>query len=321
MAVKGEGELFEVIRCNDNAGWLKQRARGIGGSDVAAIMGISKYKSAYALYMEKVGKIKPADLSDNQAVKWGTTLEPIVGEEYKKNHPKREVRRVNAVLRSIKRPWAQASLDYEVKDEKLGWGVLEIKTAGVFSAPDWEDGIPAYYKTQIAHYLSITERPFADVAVLIGGQEYREYRYTRDVIFEEKLNQAVDDFYARYIKGEEVPPITSKESDTASVLKANEPHADDIIEYKDDITPFQALVSARDRRDKATEDYKQAANEIRKIIGDKKGVHTPLGKFTWIRMHAKKFDMKRFTEEHKELKEQYTEETVRDGGIRITLDK
>lgn len=321
MAVKGEGELFEVIRCNDNAGWLKQRARGIGGSDVAAIMGISKYKSAYTLYMEKVGKIKPADLSDNQAVQWGTTLEPIVGEEYKKNHPNREVRRVNAVLRSIKRPWAQASLDYEVKDEKLGWGVLEIKTAGVFSALDWEDGIPAYYKTQIAHYLSITERPFADVAVLIGGQEYREYRYTRDVIFEEKLNQAVDDFYMRYIKGEEVPPITSKESDIASVLKANEPHADDIIEYKDDITPFQALVSARDRRDKATEDYKQAANEIRKIIGDKKGVHTPLGKFTWIRMHAKKFDMKRFTEEHKELKEQYTEETVRDGGIRITLDK
>ena len=119
--IDGENKYFTTIRCKDNEAWLKQRARGIGGSDTAAILGTSKYRSAYTVYMEKIGKVKPADLSDKQAVQWGNILEPIVGEEYKRRHPKREVRRVNAVLRSVERPWAQASLDYEVKDEELGW--------------------------------------------------------------------------------------------------------------------------------------------------------------------------------------------------------
>lgn len=318
MAIEGENKLFTLIRCDGNNDWLEQRTHGIGGSDVAAIMGISKYKSAYALYMEKVGKAAAEDISDKPAVHWGCVLEPIVGEEYKKNHPGREVRRVNAICRSIERPWAQASLDYEVKDEKLGWGVLEIKTAGLMRAADWENGIPDYYQTQIAHYLSITGRPFADVAVLIGGQDYREYRYMRDIPYERKLMRAVDDFYHNSIEGGEVPPITDKASDAFTVLNANEPHTSEMVDYSDDLAPFKTLLQAREEKDKAEKAYKQAGNEIRKIIGDAKGVNTELGRFTWIRMKVKKFDMKRFSEEHKELKEQYTEEATRDGGIRVS---
>ena len=314
----GENKDFTLIRCHDNAEWLQQRTHGIGGSDVAAIMGISKYKSAYALYMEKVGLLQPEDISDKPAVHWGCVLEPIVGEEYKKNHPKREVRRVNAICKSIKRPWAQASLDYEVKDEELGWGVLEIKTAGLNRAKDWEDGIPLYYQTQIIHYLSVLNRPFADVAVLIGGQDYREYRYMRDIPYEQKLTRAVDDFYHNSIVGGEVPPITDKASDTFSVLNANEPHTDEVVDYTDDLDPFKRYLQAREEKDRAEQAYKQAGNEIRKIIGDARGVNTELGRFTWTRSECKRFDMKRFTSEHEQLKEQYMTKYTRDGGIRVS---
>lgn len=316
--IDGENKYFTTIRCKDNEAWLKQRTRGIGGSDTAAILGTSKYRSAYTVYMEKIGKVKPADLSDKQAVQWGNILEPIVGEEYKRRHPKREVRRVNAVLRSIERPWAQASLDYEVKDEELGWGVLEIKTAGLMRAADWGNGIPDYYVTQIAHYLSITKREFADVAVLIGGQEYREYRYMRDIPYEQKLVRAVDDFYHNSIVGGEVPPITDKASDAQTVLNANEPHSDEIEHYTDDLDPFKRYLQAREEKDKAEQAYKQAGNEIRKIIGDAKGVKTALGRFTWIRSECKRFDMKRFSDEQKQLKAQYMTKYTRDGGIRVS---
>lgn len=316
--IDGENKYFTTIRCKDNEAWLKQRTRGIGGSDTAAILGTSKYRSAYTVYMEKIGKVKPADLSDKQAVQWGNILEPIVGEEYKRRHPEREVRRVNAVLRSIERPWAQASLDYEVKDENLGWGVLEIKTAGLMRASDWESGIPDYYVTQIAHYLSITKREFADVAVLIGGQDYREYRYMRDIPYEQKLTRAVDDFYHNSIVGGEVPPITDKASDTFTVLNANEPHTNEVVDYTDDLTPFKALLQAREEKDRAEQAYKQAGNEIRKIIGDAKGVKTALGRFTWTRSECKRFDMKRFASEHEQLKEQYMTKYTRDGGIRVS---
>ena len=74
MSVYGQGKDFEIIRCRNNEEWLQQRTHGIGGSDVAAIMGISKYKSAYALYMEKVGLLQPEDISEKPAVHWGLSL-------------------------------------------------------------------------------------------------------------------------------------------------------------------------------------------------------------------------------------------------------
>lgn len=317
----GENKDFTLIRCHDNAEWLQQRTHGIGGSDVAAIMGISKYKSAYALYMEKVGLLQPEDISDKPAVHWGCVLEPIVGEEYKKNHPKREVRRVNAICKSIKRPWAQASLDYEVKDEELGWGVLEIKTAGLNRAKDWEDGIPLYYQTQIIHYLSVLNRPFADVAVLIGGQDYREFRYMRDIEDEKALVKDVDNFWHQNVEAGVVPDIDATYADAQAVLAAGTPSTGEIIDYTDDITPFERFMQAKAAKDRADEYYKLTGNKVKKLIGDSKGVNTPLGKFTWVRGTSSKFDMKAFSTEHADLKDKYMTEYKRDGGIRVTVQK
>lgn len=321
MSVYGQGKDFEIIRCQSNEEWLQQRTRGIGGSDVAAIMGISKYKSAYALYMEKVGLLQPEDISDKPAVHWGCVLEPIVGEEYKKNHPNREVRRVNAICKSIKRPWAQASLDYEVLDEQLGWGVLEIKTAGLNRAKDWEDGIPLYYQTQIIHYLSVLNRPFADVAVLIGGQDYREYRYMRDMEDEKALVEDVDNFWHQNIEAGVVPQVTNTDSDTQAVLAAGTPSTGEITDYAGDMTPFERFLQAKAAYEQADAYYKLTKNEVKKLIGDAKGVNTPLGKFTWVRGSSAKFDMKAFSVEHADLKDKYMTEYMRDGGIRVTVKK
>ena len=35
--------------------WLEDRKRGIGGSDVATVLGLNKYKSPYQLWLEKTG--------------------------------------------------------------------------------------------------------------------------------------------------------------------------------------------------------------------------------------------------------------------------
>lgn len=319
--IKGEGKYFELIRCKNNAEWLEQRRLGIGGSDVSAIMGMSKYKSAYALWAEKVGLAKMADISDKPAVYWGTVLEPVVGAEYEKHHPEREVRRVNAVCKSIKRPWAQASLDYEVKDEKLGWGVLEIKTAGLMRAKDWENGIPLYYQTQIAHYLSVLNRPFADVAVLIGGQDYREFRYMRDKEDEKALVKAVDTFWHDYVEASMQPPISSTPEDALTVLEVHAEHDDDIPEWTGSDSDFRLFLSAKAEKERAEEAYKQAANNVKAHIGDHKGLNTPFGKFTWVRSESQRFDAKAFDKAYPDLRTQYMTTYKRDGGIRYTEPK
>lgn len=316
MAIKGEGSVFELLRTDgdDRESWLALRKQGVGGSDVAAIMGLSHYRSAYSVWAEKSGLYEPEDIGDKPAVYWGNVLEPIVGGEYAANHPEREVRRVNAVCRNLKRPWAQASLDYEVKDPALGWGVLEIKTAGAMRAADWEEGVPVYYQTQVAHYLSVTGRPFADVAVLIGGSDYREHRIMRDAEDEAAVVGAVDAFWADNVLGGEPPEITGARDDGSAVFGANRVGNGEApyVEFSQAMADFIAF---RDLKKRADEGLRLATNRLKKEIGDNTAIECDRGKFSWRRYSVKQFDKKAFEADHPDLAAEYTRAVPRDGGI------
>ena len=166
--------------------WLAIRAKGIGSSDAAAAIGLSSYKCALSLWLEKTGRQPSEDLSNKEAVVWGTVLEPVVAKMYAERTG-RKVRRVNAVLQHPEHAFMLANLDREVITED-GTGVLEIKTAGFYSAQLWEDGVPVAYQCQVLHQLAVTGHAWADVAVLLGGQEFRIYRIERD---EEKIGDLI----------------------------------------------------------------------------------------------------------------------------------
>lgn len=283
MSIVGENKYFTLIRTpeGDNDAWLEQRRKGIGGSDVAAIMGLSHYRGPYEVWAEKLGYIPPADLSDNEAVEWGNILEPVVGNHYASLHPDRIVRRVNAVCQSIERHHAQASLDYEVKDPELGWGILEIKTASLYREHDWDEGVPLHYITQITHYMSVTGRKFADVAVLIGGQIYKEFRVMRDEDDIRAVNKEVDDFWSMVVDDVE-PPI----GEIGAELKALAAKHRKPGEYIDkDATPKEALdwLKAKELCDSAKKRLQAATNKLCQLIGDDRGITTPDGRFTWSR--------------------------------------
>lgn len=318
MAVKGEGALFTLVRTpdGDREAWLDQRRKGVGGSDVAAIMGLSPYRGAYEVWAEKSGLIEAPDISDKPAVIWGNILEPVVGEHYAENHPDREVRRLNAVCQSIERPWAQASLDYEVKDPELGWGVLEIKTAGQRSEDKWDDGVPLFYQTQVAHYLSVTGRAFADVAVLIGGQDYREYRLMRDEDDVQAVERAVDEFWQRVQTGDE-PPIDGSPGEAEALLKRHQTSDGEVWECCDMPREVADYIYYKETADAAKERLAKAGNALKRLIGDHKGIKCPDYIVTWPRGTKKTFDSKRFMEDHPDLYEQYAKAVPSNFGIRI----
>lgn len=164
--------------------WLNVRNGGIGSSDAAAAIGLSPYKSPSALWLEKTGRKAPDDLSQSEAVFWGTTLEPVLAKVYAERTGNK-VRRINAVLQHPEHPFMLANLDRAIGAD----GVLEIKTAGHHSAVFWEDSIPEAYQCQVLHQLAVTGKVWADVAVLIGGQDFRIYRIERD---DEKVSALIE---------------------------------------------------------------------------------------------------------------------------------
>lgn len=321
MSVVGEGTVFEAIRVvdGDRKAWLDVRRQGVGGSDVAAIMGLSRWKGAYSLWAEKTGLMVPDDISDRPAVEWGNRLEPLVAEKYRDVHPDRTVRRVNAVLRSIKRPWAQASLDYEVRDPELGWGVLEIKTAGLRSSREWEDGVPVFYQTQVTHYLSVTGRSFADVAVLIGGSDWREYRIMRDEDDIRAVDSAVDRFW-RMVEERTPPEVGGTRGDSTALFELSGPQGDDWQEFSE-CGAVDEWLEAKKAKDRAEAVLKEKANKVKALIGDSQGLVTGKGRVKWARSTRSTFDQKRYEEDHKGALDAY--KTIRevDGGLRWTPRK
>jgi putative phage-type endonuclease len=154
------------------------RSKGIGGSDAAAVLGLSKYKSPLELYLEKIGELD-SDIPDNDAMYWGRTLEEIVAQEYAKRTGNK-VRRVNRVLQHNEHSWMLANIDREIISDR-GRGVLECKTANAWLTSEWDDGqVPDAYLLQLMHYLAVTGRQWGSIAVLIGGQKFIIQDFERD---------------------------------------------------------------------------------------------------------------------------------------------
>lgn len=152
--------MFTIIDNADHAEWLKARSYGIGGSDAAAVIGKSPYKSNVELFDEKTGRKMAEDISDKPYVQYGNGAEPLIRKLFALDYPEYEVEyHENRILRSIEHPFMQASLDGELTDQEGRLGILEIKTSNILQPGQWmkwKDQIPDNYYIQVLHYLIVT---------------------------------------------------------------------------------------------------------------------------------------------------------------------
>lgn len=156
---------------NDRAQWLEERRKGIGGSDAAAALGLSKWRTPLALYLDKIGEAEPQEESD--AMRFGTLLEPIVRAEFARRAGVDVVFGQPALV-SPDYPWMRVNLDGRISDVAL----FEAKTAR--SDAGWgepgSDDIPQDYVLQNQHAMIVARAQVVHIAVLIGGSDFRIYR-------------------------------------------------------------------------------------------------------------------------------------------------
>jgi putative phage-type endonuclease len=170
-----------------------ERKLGIGGSDMPVILGLSSYKTPYQLYLEKIGE----SLLDDELTPfqyWGNKLEQVIRDEFAKRN--------NVVIEqpdTIIHPFhdfMRGNVDGFIPSLNA---VLEVKSSAGFMAHEWgEDGsdtIPMQYLVQVAHYCSVLDADFACIAVLIGGNDYREFKYTRNFELEATIIDAAKKFW------------------------------------------------------------------------------------------------------------------------------
>ncbi|MCU0836014.1 MAG: YqaJ viral recombinase family protein [Chromatiaceae bacterium] len=187
------------------------RRHGLGGSDAAAALGLSPYRTPLDVYMEKVGEQEPPDLRDRNAVLWGNLLEDAVAREYARRTGVK-VRRRNRTVHHPDLPWLLGNIDREIVGERK---LLEVKTTGYWPGrslgKDGTDEVPDAWLVQVHHYLLATGYRAADIAALIGGQELRIYPVAFDQELADMLVERERWFWEECVEKRMPPPPTTVE--------------------------------------------------------------------------------------------------------------
>ena len=244
---------IQQIRRENREDWLKLRKNYIGGSDAAAIIGLNDYQSPYALWCEKMG-IAP-EFEGNLRTRIGTEMEPIIAKLFEEETGKK-VRNCNFSLVNDKYPFAICDVDRMVVGEDA---ILEIKFTSSMNLKHYKNGdYPARFYVQCQHYLAVTEKQKAYLAVLIGNSDFKVFEIERDDNEINALMDAESTFYG-YMANNTPPPMDGSQS-TKNALNAlfsetpeEEPEPADLTEKKQMLDTLmeleQAIAQMEEQRD------------------------------------------------------------------------
>jgi|GEM_PF-375743 len=283
--------------------------RGIGGSTIAALSGTSPWSDEMDAYLDIFG-LKPYE--ESTPAYWGNKLEPVVAREY--------AERNNVILfpsndegfdreKPFKHPdfpwwWGtpdrlvvdvpgltMADLENDLSFWQHVLGGLECKTAGYRMIHRWGkdggDDIPESYYVQCVWYRALLNLRWWDCAVLIGGQDYRQYRIRPQEELEGTLLRIAEHFWTEHVL-ERTPPRPSGSDSWKVFLNAVYPTNTDneLVERPELAKDISDLEMGERMLEICQLDYARMVNGIKAHIGNGLGLfgYLPDGrryKITW----------------------------------------
>lgn len=161
-----------------NEQWLACRMHGpkgnipytVGGSDVAAIFGVSPWITPLELWMVKKGRIKTPPKANEAQLRMGHLLEPIAAQLYAEKTGNTVIVDTN-LYQHADHAYALANFDRRFIRKTDGEpGILECKSTSYHKAADWaKDAYPLYYEFQLRFYLSVADVQIGDFSALWGN--------------------------------------------------------------------------------------------------------------------------------------------------------
>lgn len=251
--------------------FLAERRTGLGGSDIGAILGLSKYRSPVEVWLEKTGRSPGAD--ETLQMRFGIFAEEFVAHEYTRDTGRR-VQRYNTLLRHPDFRMVIGNVDRlvipdgakvashrgDIRTDR-GW---EGKTASAFAAsradewgPSGSDFVPSAYHVQSCTYMALTQCSTWDLSVLFGNQEVRHYTIHRDRDLEHELLRRAAEWWRMHVEAD-VAPEPQSEADVRLLYPQDSQRE---IEADDEIACVCAELADLKSRIKALEDDEQKARD------------------------------------------------------------
>lgn len=292
---------------SENEDFIQQRMSGLGGSDAAAVLGISPFKSRLQLWNEKVYK-KPHSFPGNELIlQIGNALEPIIADKYSSMTGRILEKRSQRVHPYY--PFIIGNIDREIIGDERGPGILEIKTKGAWI--DWHgDEIPPYYMSQIQHYLYVYGYSWASFAVLdLGTRKVTYVDVDRDNKQILKIVKEEMKFW-KLVQTKVSPEIESSKVCGDFLREYYNKSEDIIIDLIDNNEATKWAMMLRDIRsqEKVLEAKEiECKNNLMVLVGSAQKALGNAFNISWKAPKDKEvFDLEKFKIDHPKLLKQYT---------------
>ncbi len=192
--------------------WLNYRRQGIGGSDAAAVLGVSPFTTLRDLYYDKRGIVSAIEDESNWVqLEIGHLLEDLVARIFSKKTGYR-IFQIKKMFQHSVHTFMLADLDYfiELPDGKKA--ILEIKTTNYNAKDKWWNGreeiVPLNYLLQGKHYMAVMDIDHVFYCCLYGNSEDEVIirQIERDLEYESELIALEEDFWFNHVLAEIPPP-------------------------------------------------------------------------------------------------------------------
>lgn len=297
--------IYNKIQYNTHEEWLEIKKDKLGGSEAAAALGFSPYKSPYTLWCEKTERI-PNNAQDNEAMRVGRDLEEYVAQRFTEATGKK-VRKCNYTFQSKKYPYAIANVDRLIVGEDAG---LECKTASALTRTKYDkDDIPVQYYLQCMHYMAITGKKKWYIAVLVMGKGFYWREVERDENEISLLLEREEEFW-NYVVNDQEPPIDDSNS-TLETIKNLYPNSNQsTIELIDCESKIERLQTIKELMKSLKRESTQIESELRNEMQEATYGRYRTGEVSLKKQTRQSIDSKLLQELHPDIYLEVLKETT-----------
>ena len=287
--------MIRKVKTKNYEEWKALRKQYIGGSDAASVLGMNPYRSRYTLWAEKTGRIP--EFEGNLATDVGAYFEDFIAKRFEQKTGKK-VRKETQSIFNDKYPWAIANVDRLIVGEDA---ILECKFTDSLNLKRYKNGeFPDRFYVQCVHYLAITGKKKAYLAVLIGNKEFKVFEIERDEA-EIATLMAEEKAFMELIKTDTAPATDGTESTTETIKTIYADSNEDSVNlfaYDDALNQYMA-VQAQIKELEAIKD--EMANKVKVFMGEAGKGETDRYKVSWTSSEKSTFDNKAFASDHPNL--------------------
>lgn len=275
----------------------ERRKSHLGSSDMAAVLGVDPFRSAYDVYLEKTGQLEEAKTADYAEA--GNMFEDGVL-KYAEN-------RLGKLIRNQYRIAEGFPLASNIDALVVSSGEpVECKTAGLFGplVEHWgepnTDELPDRVIIQCHVHMLCTEKKICHVPAFLGGRGFAMFH----VLYDDEIASIVMDksleFWQDYVEAGVNPPDVLPSLKFAKRIK-REPEK--IIQIETQIV--QNWLNAKEARLIQEKIEDEALAYLLARLGDAEGAQCELGIFTYLQQTRTGIDQPRLREEKPDIWKEY----------------